>query len=1135
MERQHSRLTALLLVLGAAGLVAFLSLYEQAFPVASLDFRIDREQAVQRAEEYLTQRGWSTAGYRRAQVLANDAEAQVFLERTVGLEEANRLAREWVSVWRWQVRWFTPLVKEELRVGLDPGGRVVAFAHLVLESDPGAHLSQTEALPLAEQFLRAEAGVALDDFELIERSSEEREARVDHTFTYRKRGFTVGEDGHYRLEVVVQGDQVGSFREYLKVPEAFSRRYNEVRSRAGLLSSVAGTCWLALGVAMLVVLVQKHRQRALRWRVGVAAGIAVLAASVAAHLNSLPLYRFGYDTTESYTSFLGQLLAVGLLQALVVGGLIALVGTAGEGVGREVLFAGQRSPFAGRGPRQALAAAGVRGTLAGYGMAGAMLGYVTLFYLVGARYFGVWSPADVVDYSNAFSTTIPWIYPLLVGMAAATTEEFFFRLLAIPLLLRWLGRRWLAVLLPAVIWGFLHSNYPVEPIYTRGIELTAMGVVLGLIFLRFGIWSTIVAHYAYDAFVVSIPMLRSASPYYQISGILVVGLLLVPVVPGLVARLRGASPASEEPGEPQAPEPAPEAQLAAAPGLQPTVVRQGLQDYALDARRRRTAAIVALAGLLVALAVPVTQFGERTLRLSVTRSQAVAAAEAYCRELGLDLQGYRRATWFTSALSSDAYVHLVRQAGPARADTLASEETAPWLWTMRWVKPQQKEEIRVGVDAAGRVAYLDHLLPESQPGPALEPAEARAIVESFVEKQFGRTVTDTSRYRLLESRAEKREARQDHHFVWERVDRKVADGEFRTSVRLQGDQVGLVHLAYKAPEEFLRKLQERTAKDVVPVVAVIGVMVATLVLAGVFFFRLYRDGQVTWKLGVRMGILSSTLMLLDKVNELPKLYQEYDTSQALGTYLGQSLLGVVVSSLCVGLSVTVAVALAVALFRTLHPGEMEPDRWFGLLRPGTGSRRLWCDVVLLAACLWLAGEGLDRMGTFVKYRWLMDYLRPADVAPRHLDVLLPALAALSTALMMLPLVLIALGAFLIWQRALRRPWLLGLGIAAVAIATGAVDPAEDWRHFALLLPMVLISLALPLWIVVRVVRFNLAAYVVVLSVGGLLEHGWSLVTSGHALYQSHGVLMLVLGLGPLVLLLLSAGRREPRGEPSVAG
>ena len=167
-------------------------------------------------------------------------------------------------------------------------------------------------------FLTDVQGFSLDAHEPIEASSIDRPKRKDHTFTYRKRDFVVGDDGHYRLRVTVQGDRVGSFSEYLKVPETFSRDYREIRARAGLLAKVAGGFAFALAIAMIVVLVRKYRQRTLTWRVAVSIGILVGAASLLGSINGYPLSLFGYDTMQSYVSFILNFIFTGLLGAVLV-------------------------------------------------------------------------------------------------------------------------------------------------------------------------------------------------------------------------------------------------------------------------------------------------------------------------------------------------------------------------------------------------------------------------------------------------------------------------------------------------------------------------------------------------------------------------------------------------------------------------------------------------------------------------------------------------------------------------------------------------------------------------------------------------------------------------------------------------
>lgn len=111
---QRVRASDLFLALaGAAGLVAFVLLYRTATPQAAVRLEIARPDALTRAGEFLQARGASVAEWKGAAVFAGDTESLVFLQRTLGLSEASRWAREEVPVWRWSHRWFRPEVKEE--------------------------------------------------------------------------------------------------------------------------------------------------------------------------------------------------------------------------------------------------------------------------------------------------------------------------------------------------------------------------------------------------------------------------------------------------------------------------------------------------------------------------------------------------------------------------------------------------------------------------------------------------------------------------------------------------------------------------------------------------------------------------------------------------------------------------------------------------------------------------------------------------------------------------------------------------------------------------------------------------------------------------------------------------------------
>ena len=72
-----------------------------------------------------------------------------------------------------------------------------------------------------------------------------------------------------------------------------------------------------------------------------------------------------------------------------------------------------------------------RANVIGICLAAAHIGYITVFYII-SRKLGAWAPQDL-NYENVVSTYVPWVYPLTIGIYAATSEEFLFRLFAIPL------------------------------------------------------------------------------------------------------------------------------------------------------------------------------------------------------------------------------------------------------------------------------------------------------------------------------------------------------------------------------------------------------------------------------------------------------------------------------------------------------------------------------------------------------------------------------------------------------------------------------------------------------------------------------------------------------------------------------
>ncbi len=195
--------------IGVCLLVAVVSLaigvhyFYQAFPEASIDFRLTRDQAETQAAAFLAKRGFDLEEYRHSAVFRYDDKSKTFLERELGLQGATEKIGQPVQLWRWSNRWVRDLQKQEYQVDITTSGQLVGFSHIIAEEDPGARLDEINARANAERFLTDDLGRDLTILEYVEAETNERPNRVDHTFTWKLRDFAVSE-GTYRVYVRIQ-------------------------------------------------------------------------------------------------------------------------------------------------------------------------------------------------------------------------------------------------------------------------------------------------------------------------------------------------------------------------------------------------------------------------------------------------------------------------------------------------------------------------------------------------------------------------------------------------------------------------------------------------------------------------------------------------------------------------------------------------------------------------------------------------------------------------------------------------------------------------------------------------------------------------------------------------------------------
>jgi len=940
------RMRLLVLVTAVAGIALFILLYRYLVPTSALRMRVFRPQAMARASDFVRQQQVRIPpGYRQVASFTSDSYPKAYLEQTLGLARANQVAQEQGFVYAWYVRWFRPGEQEELSVRVDPDGRVIGFAYSLPDDAPAPPSARAEQV--AREFVRAAAGVDVAGYELKRSATTPRARRTDIGFTWERPHFKLGE-ATQRVSVSVTGDRVIGYSRYLFIPEAFGHRYQREQEKGNLLANLAGAASAVFLVAMVVLFVMGAARRELRWRTALVPAALVSAVMLVTQLNSLPLAYAAFPTNKSDISFwMGQV--VGMAMSLVgLFFLTALLVLGAEWVYRRtfpqhpVLHTWFSRAGLGSGP-------GRRRLLLGYWLITLQLGYVGVFYFLADRLLGAWGPS-ASRYDDLFGTAVPWIYALLIGVTAAISEEFIFRVVAISWLKRVLKRDWLAVLIPAVIWGFAHCSYPNKPFYIRGIEVTVWGVVFGYIFLRYGPLPSLLSHAGYNAVAVGSVFLSSVTWLPKLSFVVVLVLVASPLaLSWWWGRRRQEEPAATNQGLAQAlgeevtGEPAPRPLEQWEPPYRPLSRRQwGLSALAL------ALGLTLAGGVYLASRAPARypwrKVSFHPLRARyVGRGQAVAIARRALPPQARVRGWVLSATPGASGLGEHQRAYLRQFLAETDLAALAAR-TDGWgsTWTVRWQKPLARESWQVWVRVDSKVVSVMHSLPEEAPGPTLAYQPALALAQEELQRRG----VDLGHYRLTGDTKYDYPHRRSYRFTWEPQGLKVARAEFLTEAGVEGSLPEIYSRYVRVPDSFIFARSRQTAwRGVGEALLLVSGLALLGWLVGLYITDL-RHYRGHWRWSVQVSAVVITLLAAVALLLLPSYWAGVSDTVPPAAYLALVLVGMGVALMIFGVALATGLPFLVPKWRDHFPTRPGPGYWLGALTRPRRYLPQWREAVL---------------------------------------------------------------------------------------------------------------------------------------------------------------------------------------------
>jgi membrane protease YdiL (CAAX protease family) len=1104
----------------ALGIVGALFAYKymfRAFPEASVNFQVSREEALKRAQKFISGLSENVDGYQSAIVFNVDDNAKVYLERELGLQQANRLMSSELNIWFWEVRLFKPQQEEEFKVRVNPAGQVVGYEHKIDESRAGASPDRAAAQSAAQTYLSTKLGLDLATWDLLAEAANSKKLpnRLDWSFTWEKHGFRA-KDAPYRLLVTLQGDKVGSSEEFLHVPEAWERGYKKLRSGNDTLALVFTLPYLFLLGTAVFLGIQFTKSGKTVWGPAIKLGVLVTILLFLQSLNDWPLWGAGYDTTNAYSSFI--LLQVGraLLLAAATALTITLVLPAAEPLYRSFQPGQLRlsQVFTRRGLRSKEF---FSASVVGLSLAAAHIGFIVAFYMV-ATHYGAWAPQEL-NYSNSVNTAFPWISGVAIGLLASLNEEFTFRLFAIPFFMRVTRSRWVAVIVPAFLWGFLHSNYPQEPAYIRGIEIGIIGIVAGIVMLRWGIIATIIWHYTVDASLVGLLLIRSNSLYFKVSGVIVAAAALAPLAFACVSFLIRGGFESEEDLFNRA-ERASEIVITTEPvAAAPNVGQSGYHALAPGMIAFLAVCLLAGGGLVWRGKSP--SIGEY-LKLSVNARTARATADEIMRRRGLDPNSYYHATLFVDIADPVVNEYLRQRIGITGVNAIYSSRVPAALWRVRYFRDSQPEEFAVILRPDGSLHSVRHTIAEETPGASLAKEEAVTRAEKFLREEKN---VDLKEWTLVESNSDKRPHRTDHTLTWERtapldpVQASSSDTKDHAQAHIEaqvlGDEVTNYRTYIKIPDEWRRKQEELSLSRTIstyalPLLLFMGLGITALVI---WLKNLQSEAarSIPWR---RIGLYSvcglcAYLVVFLLGDRIASFLNAYNTAIPLKMMFG----GIVIGALFGVPLYFGGIALLFGMawyFAARAFGEERLPGGFGTTAAYYRDA-LWIGLGGAAGLL-----GVERLLASASTRWPTIHRSLEASFGTDFDAILPAASILGGTVLrslLLTGLVVAIAAFVAAQVRYTVLRILLLLFSALALVGGGWGSPADFEKQFLARLLLLVVLVFG---VQRIMRFNILGCFLIVAGTSLFGGAAELLAQPDSFYRANGYAVL------LMLLLLFA-------------
>ncbi|UJF32263.1 CPBP family glutamic-type intramembrane protease [Paenibacillus hexagrammi] len=516
-----------LLILACIGIVLYFGINmwsglqsDEAAP--SENPTIAKQQAAEAAAQFIQDRYGITISSTKTFVVYQSKKTRSgYLQKEHIVEAYSLKYGERFPIDYYQVTVLEPETKRQFQVEVNyTNAHIFGWKETDTKALRSAPISRQRADLLSRQEM-TRLGFNPDDFVAVDDSSSENPTASNaNTYLYEKQSDAIG-SSKLRLQLDFDDQAIIGSTVQFSIPPEHQAWLDQQDRSASIMT------WISMGFTFLmsiaaVVYAVKYRKQ-MEFRRGLLLTILFTTIYIANNINMYPAFKAmaGYENgglatllSTLFMNVVTMLLGLSVYISLTAGSKLWEISgkTHIWSTWKDSSFGSEVSSGMGRG----------------YLIALFILGVQQVLFFAGEANFDVWAVNDPTD--SVLNQLEPKLFPLM-AWAAAISEEAAYRVLGILLFKKLLRNNFIAVLIPSIIWAASHTQYPIYPVYTRLIEVTVIGMILGYVFLKYGFLTSLFAHASMDSILMGLSLFSLGKPSDVLTGIFYV---LLPALAGLV-------------------------------------------------------------------------------------------------------------------------------------------------------------------------------------------------------------------------------------------------------------------------------------------------------------------------------------------------------------------------------------------------------------------------------------------------------------------------------------------------------------------------------------------------------------------------------------------------------------------------